>query len=89
MMNLRQMFSVGKFKKKFVSLSACAYRLYSVEVILNCTKVSGAGLPDGLFSYQKSLLGIFWRVLEWKMLVYFMTILNILLPFDIFYGRWV
>jgi hypothetical protein len=28
------------------------------------------GLPDGLFSNQN--LGKFWRVLQWKMLVYFM-----------------
>jgi hypothetical protein len=33
-----------------------------------------SGLPDGLFSNQNTNLGKFWRVLEWKMLVYFMTI---------------
>jgi hypothetical protein len=32
----------------------------------------GPGLPDGIFSYQKSLFGY---VLEWKMLVYFTTFL--------------
>jgi hypothetical protein len=32
-------------------------------------------------------LGRFWRALEWKMLVYFMTIWNILRPFVIIYGR--
>jgi hypothetical protein len=31
-------------------------------------------------------LGKFWRALEWKMFVYFMTIWNILLPFGIIYG---
>jgi hypothetical protein len=31
-------------------------------------------------------LGKFWRALEWKMLVYFMTMWNILRPFAIIYG---
>jgi hypothetical protein len=34
----------------------------------------GPGLPDGLFSNQKNNLGKFWRMLRWKMLVYFMAI---------------
>jgi hypothetical protein len=33
--------------------------------------------------------GKFWRALEWKMLVYFMAIWNILRPFGIFYDHWV
>jgi hypothetical protein len=41
------------------------------------------GLPDGLFSYKNTNLGIFWRVLRWQMLVYFMTIWYILWPFGI------
>jgi hypothetical protein len=55
------------------------------------------GLPDGIFSYQKSQLVcfhtknpnlcIFSLDLEWKMLVYFMAIWNILRPFSIFYGQ--
>jgi hypothetical protein len=32
-------------------------------------------------------LGKFWRASEWKLLVYFMTICNILRPFGIIYGR--
>jgi hypothetical protein len=44
------------------------------------------GLPEGLFSYQSPNLGIFWRVCEWKMLVYFMMICNILRTHGIFYG---
>jgi hypothetical protein len=39
------------------------------------------------FHAQNPTLGIFWRVLEWKMLVYFMTIWNILRSFGKFYGR--
>jgi hypothetical protein len=44
-----------------------------------------AGLPDGIFSNQKSQCGKFWRALERKILVYFMAIWNILRPFVIFY----
>jgi hypothetical protein len=47
----------------------------------------GAGLPDGSFSFQNSNLGTIRRALELKMLVYLMTILNILLPYGIFYGN--
>jgi hypothetical protein len=32
-------------------------------------------------------LGTFWTVLQWKMLVYFMTIWSILRTFDIFFGH--
>jgi hypothetical protein len=32
-------------------------------------------------------LGIFWRVLEWKMLVYFITIWNSLRPLGVFDGH--
>jgi hypothetical protein len=32
-------------------------------------------------------LGKFWMTLEWIMLVYYMTIRNILGPFGIIYGR--
>jgi hypothetical protein len=41
------------------------------------------------FQNKNPNLGKFWRALEWKMLLYFMTIWNILRPFDITYGRWV
>jgi hypothetical protein len=40
-----------------------------------------------LFQTKNPNLGKFWRVLEWKMLVYFMTIWNILGPFGIIYDR--
>jgi hypothetical protein len=49
------------------------------------TILAVAGLPDGIFSNQKTNLAIFWWVLQWKVLVYFMAIWNILLPFAIFY----
>jgi hypothetical protein len=37
------------------------------------------------FQTKNPNLGKFWRVLQWKMLVYFMTIWSILLPFGLFY----
>jgi hypothetical protein len=54
---------------------------------------SSAGLPDGIFSNQNSNLGIFWTVLQWKIMVHFMTIwyilctfgIHILWPFGIFF----
>jgi hypothetical protein len=39
------------------------------------------------FQTQNSDLGKFWRALDWKMFVYFMTIWNILRPFGIIYGH--
>jgi hypothetical protein len=38
------------------------------------------------FQTKNPNLGKFWRALEWKMLLYFMTIWNILWPFGIIYG---
>jgi hypothetical protein len=39
------------------------------------------------FGTKITNLGLFWRALEWKMLVNFMTILNILQLFGIFCGQ--
>jgi hypothetical protein len=39
------------------------------------------------FQTKNPNLGKFWRALEWKMLVYFMVIWNILRPFRIYYGH--
>jgi hypothetical protein len=45
-----------------------------------------AELPDGIFSNQNPILGKFLRVLQWKMLVYFMAIWSICVqPIGIFY----
>jgi hypothetical protein len=46
-----------------------------------------SGLPDGLFSNQNPNLGKFWRVLLWKILLYFMTIWPILRQLEILYGH--
>jgi hypothetical protein len=47
----------------------------------------GAGLPDVFFLNQKSQFGRFLRALDWKMLIYFMAIWNLLQTFGIFYDH--
>jgi hypothetical protein len=39
------------------------------------------------FQTKNPNLGKFWGVLQWKILVYFMTIWSILRPLEIFYGH--
>jgi hypothetical protein len=39
------------------------------------------------FQAKNTNLGMFWRALDWKMLVYFIIIWNILRSFGIFYGH--
>jgi hypothetical protein len=39
------------------------------------------------FRAKNPNFGKFWRALEWKVLVFFMTLWNILPPFGIFYGH--
>jgi hypothetical protein len=39
------------------------------------------------FQTKNTNLGKFWRVLQWKMVVYFMGIWSILLPFGLFRGH--
>jgi hypothetical protein len=47
-----------------------------------------AGLPDSWFSNQKSqIFGKFWKALDWKMFIHFMTIWNIFWRFGIFYDH--
>jgi hypothetical protein len=41
------------------------------------------------FQTKNPNLGKFWRVLLWKILVYFMTIWSTLQPLEIFYGHFV
>jgi hypothetical protein len=41
------------------------------------------------FRTKNPNLGKFWRVLQWKILVYFMAIWSTFQPFDIFHGLWV
>jgi hypothetical protein len=39
------------------------------------------------FRTKKTYLGKFWKVLQWKILVFFMALLSILRPIVIFYGH--
>jgi hypothetical protein len=48
---------------------------------------TAAGLPDGFFQTKNPNLGKFCRVLQWKMLVYFIAVSSILRPFGIFCGH--
>jgi hypothetical protein len=41
------------------------------------------------FQTNNTNLGKFWRALDWKMLIYFMAIWNILHTIGIFYDHWV
>jgi hypothetical protein len=49
----------------------------------SAVKTLQLGLPDGLFSNKNTNLETFWRAFEWKMLLYFMIIWNILWLFGI------
>jgi hypothetical protein len=44
-------------------------------------------LPDGFFQTKNPNLGKLRRVLQWKILVYFITIRSILRPLEIFYAH--
>jgi hypothetical protein len=48
---------------------------------------SDTELPDGIFQTKHLNLGKFWRVLQLKMLVYFMDIRPILWQFRTLYGH--
>jgi hypothetical protein len=47
----------------------------------------GQGCQMVYFQTKTPNLGKFWRALEWKMMVYFIVIWNILRSFGIFYGH--
>jgi hypothetical protein len=46
-----------------------------------------AVLPDGVYQTKNSNLGKFWKVLQWKMLVFFVAILSISRPNGVFNGH--
>jgi hypothetical protein len=50
-------------------------------------KLDDQGCQMVCFRTKNPNLGKFWRVLRWKMLVYFMDTWSILRSFDIFYGH--
>jgi hypothetical protein len=47
------------------------------------------GLPDGFFQTKNPNLAIFWRALEWKILLHILVVSTILLPLGIFCGQFV
>jgi hypothetical protein len=62
-----------------------------MQVYYLATQVVGRDDNQGCqmvyFQTKNPNLGKFWMDLEWKMLLYFMTIWNILGPFGIIYDR--
>jgi hypothetical protein len=50
--------------------------------------VPNQGCQMVCFQTKNPNLGKFWRALEWKVLLYFMIIWNILLPFGMMYSLW-
>jgi hypothetical protein len=50
--------------------------------------ISRAGLPDGFFKPKNPSLGKIGRALDWRLLIYFMTIWNILRAFGTFMTIW-
>jgi hypothetical protein len=61
--------------------------LLILSTVLTFLKRSNQGCQMVCFKTKNPNLGKFWRVLLWKILVYFMTIWSILLPLKIFYGH--
>jgi hypothetical protein len=70
---------------------ACMYLHENFKVTFIITNMN-VGTEQGCqmvcFQTQKNNLGKFWRALEWKILVYFMVIWNILRSFRIFMTIW-
>jgi hypothetical protein len=59
------------------------------ENALKTKNLLGAGLPDDMHIFKPKIpIWInFWRVFQWMMMVYFMAIWYIILPFRIFCGN--
>jgi hypothetical protein len=86
----------GNLARDFVCVS-CAEnpRAYVISIDFwrpkSDTKSDLTNLDQGcqmdFFETKNPYLGKFWRVLQWKMLVYFMAIWSILRPYGIFYGH--
>jgi hypothetical protein len=58
-----------------------------MEKSLFCSRKGGRVARWFVFKPKIPNLDKFWRVLQWKILVYFMTIWSILRPLEIFYGH--
>jgi hypothetical protein len=72
--------------QRFLAENSASVYIHRVETRCRILRFP-SGLPDGLFFQTKNPnFGQFWRALEWKMLLYFMNIWDILWPFGIMYG---
>jgi hypothetical protein len=67
-----------------LGMYTCIYQSIAIYLSVS-SNVWAAGLPDGIFSYQKSQFGYFWSTLDWKMLVNLKTIWNTLRQFGVIY----
>jgi hypothetical protein len=72
----------------FTTVPSCqSFRQQSVKIRAPLSETTlRQGCQMVCFLTKNSNLGKFWRVLQWKMLVYFMSIWTILRPLEIFYG---
>jgi hypothetical protein len=73
-----------KRKKELLKMNKFCRHGYVRQRGLLMTLLYFLGLPDGIFSYENPNLGILWRVLEWKVLVYFIALWYILRSLDKF-----
>jgi hypothetical protein len=58
-----------------------------IPLVLSLCKGSGLGCQMVCFQTKNPNLDKFWRVLLWKIIVYFITIWSILRPLEKFYGH--
>jgi hypothetical protein len=72
--------SVGSFLKKF-----CPKLLYKTLAENGLGRNGDQGCQMVYFQAKNSNLGKIWMTLDWKLLIYFMAIWNILQTFEIFY----
>jgi hypothetical protein len=73
--------------KSGASLSHCFGHAIMHRIIITLITGPARGCQMVYFQTKNPNFGKFLRALEWKMLIYFMTIWNILWPYGIIYGR--
>jgi hypothetical protein len=83
---------LSAFVKILTLFSTKTYTDYRLQLVVGgcvCLQEAGThqGCPMVCFQTKNPNLGKFWRVLQWKMLVYFMDTWSILRYFVIFYGH--
>jgi hypothetical protein len=65
----------------------CTFRIFFATANAHGRKVQGCQMVS--FQTKNPNLGKFWRALDWKMLIYFMALWNILQAFGIFHDNFV